>query len=396
MGGFECAYAKISPDKRVDLLAQSKHDILCRQDYKLIKTLGIYTVREGLAWSEIDLGKNRYDFRRFEPIMAAGAQEGMQQIWDLNHFDYPDYLDPFTEAFVEQFARYAKRCIRLIRKHQDGTIYIVPINEISFWAHMGGSIGVWAPFALTRGYVFKQQLVKASIAAMKAIWEEDKNVRFIQVDPVFYKTFKKPETIAKRTAAEGFREIKFQAFDMLSGRIHPELGGHSRFLDILGANYYLDNQDWLIGDDPFDETCHTMIPWHSKYRIPFVDILQELYDRYERPIVITETGSYGDWRPRWWKRTLAEIEEALQRELPIYGICAYPIVDRHDWTKGHLTNSGWWDSQPGDRLMQRVPHEATLKIVKPYIAKWNGAMVKTIELKTDQLAKPRQPSAKSR
>lgn len=376
LGGFECASHVGLDRKRRDLLAQSRHDVLCREDYKRLKEIGITTVREGLIWSSIDLGRNKYDFARFETMMKVGQEEGIEQIWDLNHFDYPEYLDPYTERFVYQFARYAQKAIKLIRKHNpDRTLYIVPINEISFWAHMGGMIGVWAPHKLTRGYQLKQQLVRASIAAMDAIWKVDSNVRFIQVDPIFMRTAKKPVSIVKKATEDSFREIKFQAFDMLSGKLKPELGGHPKYLDIIGVNYYLYNQEWITGDDPLDESCHELIPWNSAARVSLATMLLEVYSRYHRPMIVTETGAWGEWREKWWKRTLKEIDDALTEGLPVYGVCAYPIIDRHDWDDGHLTNSGFWDFSNGDRKCGRVAHQGTINIVRPYIEKWGGSSV---------------------
>src|SRR5688572_9038400 len=128
--GFECTAALAAGRKRLNLLSASKHDEYCRDDYCRLKSLGITTVREGLNWSKIDKGNNEYDFARFEQIMKIGEEEGMQQIWDLNHFDYPISVDPFSPEFVTRFAEYGKRAINLIRKYQRGTIYIVPICEI--------------------------------------------------------------------------------------------------------------------------------------------------------------------------------------------------------------------------------------------------------------------------
>ena len=41
--------------------------------------------------------------------------------------------------------------------------------------------------------------------------------------------------------------LQYQAWDMLSGRIWPSLGGHPSYLDIIGVNFYPDNQFMLDG-----------------------------------------------------------------------------------------------------------------------------------------------------
>ena len=47
-------------------------------------------------------------------------------------------------------------------------------------------------------------------------------------------------------AVEDFNErLVFQAWDMICGRLFPELGGSPRHLDIVGINYYWTNQwEW--------------------------------------------------------------------------------------------------------------------------------------------------------
>jgi len=365
MGGFECAAPLAENKKRIDLLAESKHDVYCREDYRLLKDIGIATVREGLVWSKIDLGNGVYNFERFEKMMAIGEEEGIEQIWDLNHFDFPERFDPFHESFVQAFAQYAKRAVKLMRKYNDKTLYIVPINEISFFSYMAATIGLWGPYVLTRGYDFKKQLVRASIEAMDAIWKEDKNVRFIQVDPVFRRITKDRPTIVTKAIVEMFTEVKFQAFDMLSGKLEPELGGHPKYLDIIGCNYYMTNQEWITGEDILDINCHEIIPMDHPDRVSLYTILKEVYDRYKRPIVVSETGSYGSLREEWWNVLLKQIDYSKSR-LPIHGVCAYPVVDRPDWTHWHLTNSGFWDFKKDDKECRRVPYDPVIKMVKGY------------------------------
>ena len=45
----------------------------------------------------------------------------------------------------------------------------------------------------------------------------------------------------------------FEAWDMLSGRVQPELGGDERYLDVIGVNYYDRNQWWNFGKTIFRE-----------------------------------------------------------------------------------------------------------------------------------------------
>lgn len=373
MAGFECAYGQYKHKKRLDLLRATKHDELCAADYQLLKKQGIKTTREGLAWHQIDHGKGDYDFSRFENMMKIAQREGVQQIWDLNHFDYPADLNPFTPAFVERFARYAEAAIKVIRRYQNGELYIVPINEISFFSWIGADRGWWPPYKTgpEMGFKFKKQLVRASIAAMDAMWRIDKNIRFIQVDPYMFRLAKEPASPTAKKIMKDFNEkIRFETWDLLSGKRIPELGGNPKYLDIIGVNYYFMNQQWLISSPKWKKVAYRNMAFTSKSRLPFSVLLQEIYNRYGRPMVITETGSYGDLRPKWWKKILGEIDDSLDIGLPIYGVCAYPTVDRPDWTEHLGPRSGLWDFDQSDTTCMRIPHQATLEILKPFISKW--------------------------
>lgn len=367
MAGFECTYARNEHQERMDLLATTKHDVYCREDYQLLKELGMTTVREGLAWHQIDRGTGRYNFSRFEELMKIGQEEGIEQIWDLNHFDYPEDVDPFSPEFVARFGAYAKAAIQVIRKYfPNRLLYICPINEMSFFTYIAADLGVWAPYEKGRGVEFKRQLVRASIAAMDAIRSVDENVRFIQIDPIFYRTPHKPITPAKREIARQFIAGKFQAWDMLGGLVEPELGGHARYLDILGCNYYYYNQEWIMDILPTGEVDYQTIPLYSKHRISVGTMLKQVYQRYKRPLLITETGGWGELRPKWWRLLLRQAEKA-KASLPLMGVCSYPIIDREDWNDRHLTNSGFWDFELGDETLRRIPHEPTLSIIRNYM-----------------------------
>ncbi len=367
MGGFEGASPKNKKGKRIDILGMTRHDNYCRKDYGLLISKGIFTVRESLQWSLIETHPGVYDFSRYEKMMQIGQEMHIQQIWSLNHFDYPDFLDPFSKEFIQSFADYAKASIQVLRKYQTGTIYLIPINEISFFSFIGGSIGHWAPFAKKKGEVLKKQLVRAAIAAMNAIWNVDKKVVFIHTDPVVVRIPKNPKNIIQRIHARNFLKYYFQAWDMLAGISHPELGGNPKYLQILGGNYYIDNQEWITNRSSTKTPRHKTITWDHPDRKPLDKILEMIYKRYNKPFLISETGSYGINRVKFWNRTLLEIDSAIKKGIPVLGVCAYPVIDRPDWDNFKLTNSGLWDFKRGDKKLNRIPHKPTINIIDKYL-----------------------------
>lgn len=366
--GFECTSALAEGGRRLDLLSATRHDILVDEDYRLITEQGITTVREGFSWNAIDKGKGQYDFSRYYPILEEGKKQGIQQIWDLNHFDYPEYLDPFNEEFISRFAQYAVECIKIIKKYQTSPIYIVPMNEISFFAWIGADMGWWAPYQKGRknGFKFKKQLVKATLLAIDAVRKLDETVRFIHVDPYMRRVARDS---ASKTALKHVREfnrvIRYQAWDMISGRSHPELGGDPKYLDIIGMNYYVHNQEWVISESD-GKIRHQLIDWESSDRVSFAQMIKRVYLRYGRPILISESGSFGEQRERWWSRLFTELDEAVAMQLPVCGVCAYPILDRPETAGFLLPNSGLWDFECDDIECRRIPHVQALQVLQKF------------------------------
>jgi beta-glucosidase/6-phospho-beta-glucosidase/beta-galactosidase len=373
MAGFECTYAKAEEGRRFDLLKASRHDQQCRQDYQLIKERGIFTVREGLAWSQIDKGQGDYDFSRFEPLMKIGAQEGIQQIWDLNHFDFPDHLDPFSPSFSQAYGEYGKRALEVVRKYQKGTLYFVPVCEPSFFSWMCDR-GLWAPYAKGKGTEFKKSLIKAAITAMKAIWEEDKDVHFIHVDPYMIRQPLRKTRADEVAFCEEFNEtVRLDAWNMICGRSYPELGGEPQYLDIIGINYYLHNQQFVgFGKNGKDNLIFRTVPLGSPKRIPLSEILKDMHERYGRPMVMTETGSYRDRRPKWWNYILKEIDTAKEMKLPLYGVCAYPTLDILYGAGFILPKSGLWDFDQKAKDYRRIPYEPAFTVIEEYVKKWKA------------------------
>jgi polysaccharide biosynthesis protein PelF len=372
--GFECTYALIDQERRIrlDLLSASKHDHYCAHDYKLIREIGATTVREGFAWHQIDKGQGVYDFRRFEAMLKIGQEMKVQQIWDLNHFDYPEYLDPFSQKFVTQFREYALRCLEILRRYIEGELYLVPLNEISFYSWFGADSGWWAPFkkGAHNGLRFKKQLVKAAIAAMKAIRTADSAVKFIQVDPIMRRIPQSPSSAKMRRKADDFNSIaRYQSWDMLSGTLFPELGGQPDYLDVLGINYYMVNQEWLLRSPVSKDEYNVMIPLNSPDRVGFDVILREIYQRYKKPMVITETGSHGEFRHSWWDTVLTEVEQALAQQLPIYGVCSYPTVDKPTSLPFLWPQSGLWDFYQLADDCWRQPHQPAIDVIKKHLPK---------------------------
>lgn len=350
MAGYEGADHRNGSGAPLSLCAATAHDRHAEEDYRAAGKLGLRSVRESLGWRSatrddgLDLSGA---LRRAEAARRADTQI----LWTLCHYGWPDGLDPFSAEFVDRFCSFARTAAQALAPYHDRFPPIYnPINEISFLSWAVTETRLIHPFRgdlKHRGYELKQHLVRATIAACDAIREVDPRARFLHVDPVIHVLPPVDEPELTDTAAR-FREQQFQAWDMLCGHAEPQLGGHPRYLDFVGVNYYHTNQ-WEFGTD-------RRLDWHLRdpRRMPFHQLLIEVHARYQRPLLVAETSHVGKGRGPWLRDIAAEMLKAGRSGVPLLGVCIYPAVDRPDWeepTRWH--ESGLWDvgsQADGDRV----------------------------------------------
>ena len=291
-------------------------------------------MREGARWHVIEPERGRYDFGSLEPILEAAESTGTQIILDLFHFGWPDHLEIFSDEFVPAFSRFTKRLISMLRARGWSRPFLAPVNEISFMAWAGGDEGFVNPFARKRGHEMKKRLIEAAIHASRIILDLLPGTRLVSPEPVIH-IIGNHEIPGDDIEAEHYRTAQFECWDMLSGRLHPELGGRPEYLDIIGVNFY-DRNQWvhnskvsLDRDDP-------------RYR-PFREILNEVWQRYGRPIFVSETGTEDDARPGWFEYVCREVKAALAAGIPMKGICLYPIVNHPGWEDDRHCRNGLFD-----------------------------------------------------
>jgi beta-glucosidase/6-phospho-beta-glucosidase/beta-galactosidase len=332
MAGFESSCHRRGDGRRIDGIAATAHDRFAGEDYARVRRLGIETVRDGVRWHLVEPAAGRYDFSSLLPLVRAARRTGVQVIWDLCHYGWPDGLDVFRPRFVERFANFARAVARLIAAETDEVPWYSPVNEVSFWAWAGGDVAYMNPRATGRGFELKAQLARAALAAIDAVWSVDPRARILHCDPAVH-IVADPLRPAMRGDAEGHREAQFQAWDMIAGRLWPQLGGDERYLDVVGLNYYPNNQ-WIL-DGPTIERGSPL------YR-PFREILREVSQRYGRPLAVAETGAQDGARGGWLRYVADEVQEARLDGVPVNGLCLYPILDYPGWDDDRHCRSGLW------------------------------------------------------
>src|SRR5215213_9477160 len=118
-GGFESSTHTLHSGKRLDLIGSTRHDQFAARDYRLLQGHGIQTARDGLRWHLIERSPGVYDFSRATTMLQAARDTGMQVIWDLWHYGWPDDIDIFSAAFVDRFTAFAREAAKRISESTD-------------------------------------------------------------------------------------------------------------------------------------------------------------------------------------------------------------------------------------------------------------------------------------
>lgn len=355
MGGFECSDKLNAFGNRVDLLNITGHLEMIKEDYEMLLPFNIKTVREGIRWSQVEEKPFQYDWSAVGKMIEAAKTKDIQQVWDMCHFGFPDDLTPLHPKFPQRFSSICRSFVKFYRDIKpEGELIICPINEVSFLSWLGGDAKGTSPYCINSGWEVKYHLMRAYIQGIYAMREEDPTIKILSTEPLIQVVPIVNATIEEILEANRVEDFQFQCTDILTGKMCPELGGSSEHLDILGINFYYNNR-WVLGFREFLSWAN--IPFDARWK-PLSFLLKKAHERYNLPIIIAETSHPGVHRPEWIKYIAKECKDALERDIPLLGVCLYPIIDRPDWD--HLTpwhQAGLWDAELNGSLPKRILYE---------------------------------------
>jgi hypothetical protein len=196
--------------------------------------------------------------------------------------------------------------------------------------------------------------VRATIEAVEAIRDVAPAARFLQPEPVIH-IVPPPENRKIWARVESDELLQYQAWDMLTGRVWPALGGHPKYLDIVGVNFYPDNQ--------FTPEGETIMRDDVRYR-SFSRMLLDVWRRYGRPMIVSETGAEGEQRAPWLRYVAGQCVAALDHGCELHGVTLYPVLNHPGWVDDRYCANGLWDYADADgnreadaRLSEELRHQ---------------------------------------
>lgn len=384
--GIENSYPVITgtdgQDHRVDEMAKCSHYERWREDFELVRDMGIQYLRYGPPYYRVHLGPGRFDWGFTDETFAALKHMRITPIVDLCHFGVPDWIGNFQNTdWPPLFSEYARE----FAHRYPWVRYYTPVNEIYIAATFSGQIGWWNErLASDRAFVTAlKNLARANLMAERAILERQPSALFIQSESTEYFHAEGPHAQAK---ADLYNERRFLSLDLSYGvdvraQMYQfltdngmgrdeyawflEQGGAMKPYCVMGNDYYVTNEHLVpVADEPVRPSGEIF---------GYYVITRQYYDRYHLPVMHTETNLADSERaPAWLWKEWANMVRLKKDGVPILGFTWYSLTDQVDWDtalredNGRVNPLGLFDL---DRKIRPVGRE-----YRRLIEQWHGVL----------------------
>lgn len=319
-----------------------------REDLDLGRDLGLQALRWGLPWYKVEPKRGKFDWEWSDQVISYMVEElKIAPILDLMHYgcpywlergfanrDYPQHVARFAAAVADRYKHLIK--------------FYTPLNEPIITALMCGMRGLWPPYLRgEKGYIrIMMQVAKGVVATVKAIKEIDPQSVMVHVEATGL-----TRTIREDLAALAREETHrgYLCFDLISGRlshdhllfswllrnsVRPDdilyLQENRISLDVIGMNFY---PQWSTKQIYLDKQGRIAFRETEFEGEGFSELIRHYYERYQTPIMITETSAVGseEIRLKWLRSSVASIKGLRAEGVPVIGYTWFPMFTMIDW-----------------------------------------------------------------
>jgi hypothetical protein len=250
---------------------------------------------------------------------SDAAQDGV--ILDLLNFEWPHYLDITRREFVDAFADFAEATVEFLAGRASLNITIIPVQQISLLAAASGDFALLPPYLRSMGGLVQRQLVKAAIRASKFVRAKLPGAQLLSIEPIL-DAFEE-QSPASAAVANTQRMRTIEIWDMLAGRLCPELGGSPEYLNILCVRF-LEFHPWLDRPRPRGHRAEHFLNEQTLHHKSFHQALVEIHQRYGCPLLVARGAAEHGVGAAWTQFVDEEMAAALNLKIPIVGVNFHP------------------------------------------------------------------------
>lgn len=343
--GIENSYPVITTKDgkrlRRDGMKLSDHYRRWREDFKLVRQMGITFLRYGPPYYKCHKGPMQYDWSFADKTFRRLREMRIHPITDLCHFGVPDWIGDFQNPeWPELFADYAGAFARRF----PWVRFYTPVNEIFVCARFSAQLGWWnEQLKSDRGFVTAlKHMCRANLLAEEAILRVQPDALFVQSESSEYFHAGNPYAQDK---ADYYNEKRFLSLDLsyghdVSGTMYEYLldngmsreeyhwmiehGKSMRSHCIMGNDYYITNEHEVRDSSGATQPSGEIFGYYV--------ITKQYFDRYHLPVMHTETNRKNDEEaPAWLWKEWSNVLRLRSDGVPILGFTWYSLLDQTDW-----------------------------------------------------------------
>jgi len=343
-----------------------------KEDLKMLAELGLKSFRTSINWARIfpngdDETPNEAGLRFYDDLFDEILKYGMEPMITVSHYEMPlnltlNYKGWYSREVIDFFERYCKVIFDRYEKKVKYWILVNQINLISHesFNHLGVAEDVVEDLDSAKYQAVHNEMV-ACARATKYAHEKypDMQIGLMLCGGPEYPATCKPEdvlaTLRHNQMEYFFSDVLLRgkypgyAFRFFEERgIHVEFGetdeeDFKNTADFFTFSYYYtricSKESFEENNDAYRNQNLPANPWGWTIDpVGLRILLNEFYDRYQKPIYITENGVgyydkpedgkvHDDYRINYYKDHIEQMKEAIKDGVDVRGYYAWGPID---------------------------------------------------------------------
>jgi len=305
----------------------AKHSTLYRQDFELIPKLKLNAFRTGIEWARIEPKEGVVDrgaVEFYHDYFTVLRKKGIKTFVTLHHFTNPAWIDDYggwlSEKIVEKFVEYVDFVSSEFGEYID---YYVVINEPAVYAvnsYLSGEAG-FPPRHSDMNEVLSciHNLIQTLTSCYKVIHEndDDASVGFSHFTPIIV-----PEDPSDSDNVQMCKMAENPMLYLVPDSLKDKM-------DYMGVDYYvniyLSKEGSIVKSEINPEGLR-------RY-------LKEFYERYHKPIAITENGfptKDEEMKTKFMLDHLKQVHDAVKADkVDVFAYHWWSFLHGYEWGLGY-------------------------------------------------------------
>ena len=343
-----------------------EHKKYFKQDFSLLKSLNLNTLRFSIEWSRIEPREGEFSkaaLKFYKTYFNELKRQGITPVVTLWHWTVPKWFSEKGGFTKKANLKYFEQYIEVVTKAfgRDFT-YVTILNEPMIYAYHSYRDGKFPPGESNLLKYFKVvlNLIRAYKKAAKDLikFRQDYKIGIAHNVADFYCGDEKFLTKIN------VRFLRFFNNFFFVDRI-------KKYLDFVGVNYYFAQRHFGLGltADNLDKNRNDL-GWEMQ-PARLENVVNEMWFRYKLPVMITENGvaDSGDKYRKWWLgETLKVLIKLKKKGVGLFGYIHWSLLDNFEWAEGFWPKFG----------LIAVDRETMQRRVRPS-AKWFGLILARIQ-----------------